>query len=183
MKNTSLYESGSYMCSKHATHSRLNGQNDWGYLYDHLMSMRLFTLLMDKIFIWAFNNYRAKGYGHKSDLLIIPQLCTCFISYKKWCREKSIQITHAWLSWQSPDCLLSVAQFTACFSVTFLSMPCAQRHSQKHTWLLLEVAWTIDKGLVVNAKVTVSLKGAAEGNNLARFVKWRNFAVSTRQEH
>jgi hypothetical protein len=33
------------------------------------------------------------------------------------------------------------------------------------------MAWGIDEGLFENVKATVSLKGAAEGNNLARLVK------------
>ena len=38
---------------KYANHSRLHGQHDWGDMYDHLMSMRIFTLTMSKMFIWA----------------------------------------------------------------------------------------------------------------------------------
>jgi hypothetical protein len=41
------------ICSKHANHYRLNNQHNWEDLYDHLVSIRIFTLTMNKIFIWA----------------------------------------------------------------------------------------------------------------------------------
>ena len=34
-------------------HIRFDSQHNWGNLYDHLMSMRVFILIMIKIFIWA----------------------------------------------------------------------------------------------------------------------------------
>jgi hypothetical protein len=44
-------------------------QYDWGNLYDYLMSTRIFTLIMNKI----FKNNEANDYGHELDLLIILQ--------------------------------------------------------------------------------------------------------------
>ena len=38
-------------CSINVNHSRLNGQDNWGDIYDHLMSTRIFTLTMIKVFI------------------------------------------------------------------------------------------------------------------------------------
>ena len=47
------------MWSKHVHHFRLNcQQHNWGDLYDHSMSMRTFTSLMKKIFIWALKIMR-----------------------------------------------------------------------------------------------------------------------------
>ena len=40
-------------CSKYLNYSRLSSQHVWGNQYGHLMSMRIFTLIMNKIFIWA----------------------------------------------------------------------------------------------------------------------------------
>ena len=36
-------------CSKHENHSRLSSQHDQEDLYDHLMSTRNFTLILNKI--------------------------------------------------------------------------------------------------------------------------------------
>jgi hypothetical protein len=38
-------------CSKYDIHSRFNNQHNGEDLYDHLMSTRIFTLMMNKIFI------------------------------------------------------------------------------------------------------------------------------------
>ena len=53
------------MGSKYANHFRLNShQYDWGwYLYDQLMSTRIFTLSMNKIFLWAPNFMRQMAMG------------------------------------------------------------------------------------------------------------------------
>ena len=40
-------------CSKYANHSTLNSQNHWGDLYDHLMTTKIFTSIVNKIFIRA----------------------------------------------------------------------------------------------------------------------------------
>jgi hypothetical protein len=55
-------------------------------LYDHLMRMRFFTLIMNKIFIRA-PKICEEGYGHDLDVLFI--ICGRCISYEKWVeREK-----------------------------------------------------------------------------------------------
>ena len=36
--------------SKFVNHSTVNNQHNWEDLYDHLMSMSIFTLIMDKTF-------------------------------------------------------------------------------------------------------------------------------------
>ena len=40
-------------CSKYVDHSRLNIQHNYGHLHDHLMSMKIFSLILNKMFIWA----------------------------------------------------------------------------------------------------------------------------------
>ena len=44
--------------SCYANHSWLNSEHDCGDLHDHLMSTRIFTLIMIEIFIWAPKNMR-----------------------------------------------------------------------------------------------------------------------------
>jgi hypothetical protein len=39
------------VCSKYVNHFRLNSQHNWGDLYDHFMSMSIFNLMLNKIFI------------------------------------------------------------------------------------------------------------------------------------
>ena len=39
------------MCSKYDKHSRFNNHHNWRDLYDHLMSTRILTLIMNKISI------------------------------------------------------------------------------------------------------------------------------------
>ena len=41
------------MCSKYPNYSKLSSQHNWEDLYDHLISMRNFTLIMSKIFTWT----------------------------------------------------------------------------------------------------------------------------------
>ena len=41
-KDKCLLEVGLHACSKHDNHSKLNNHHNRGYLYDHLMSMRIF---------------------------------------------------------------------------------------------------------------------------------------------
>jgi hypothetical protein len=38
--------------------SRFNRQQDWEDLYDHIMSTRVFTLIMNKVFVKAPNSMR-----------------------------------------------------------------------------------------------------------------------------
>ena len=60
------------ICSKYANDSMFNSQCNLGDLRDHdLMSMRIFTLIMYKIFIWGFVKYEANGHGHNLNKLII----------------------------------------------------------------------------------------------------------------
>ena len=44
--------------SEYGSHSRLNGQRNWGDLYENLMSMKIFTLIINNIFIWALKKMR-----------------------------------------------------------------------------------------------------------------------------
>jgi hypothetical protein len=38
-------------CSKYDNHSKFNSQHNWEDLHDHLMSTRIFTLIINKIFM------------------------------------------------------------------------------------------------------------------------------------
>ena len=38
-------------CSRYDNHSTLKSQHKWGDLHDHVISMRIFTSIMNKIFI------------------------------------------------------------------------------------------------------------------------------------
>ena len=52
------------MCSKYDNRSRLNSQHNWRDLYDHLTSTRIFTLRINKIFIWAPKIMRQMAMGN-----------------------------------------------------------------------------------------------------------------------
>ena len=41
-------------CSKYAKHSKFNNQHDLEDMYDHLMSTRNFTLIINNLFIMSF---------------------------------------------------------------------------------------------------------------------------------
>jgi hypothetical protein len=51
-------------CLKFVNHS------NWGGIYDHLMSVRIFTAIMNKMFM-KFRNYKANGYGHNLESAVI----------------------------------------------------------------------------------------------------------------
>ena len=70
------------MCSKYVNSSRHNSQHNlgWGGGYDHSMSMRIFTLIMDKIFTLAPKTKRKISIT----LIIKPSHTNCvFISQGK----------------------------------------------------------------------------------------------------
>lgn len=63
-------------------YSRFSSQHDCGHLCDHLTSMRIFILIMDKNSD-ELQKLRGNDYEHKLDLLIIlHELCT-FYPYKR----------------------------------------------------------------------------------------------------
>ena len=65
------------------THSRCNSQHKLEGVHDHLMSMRFFTLIMNKIFIQALKNmeeWLRLWFGLASHLI----LTTSFISREKY---------------------------------------------------------------------------------------------------
>ena len=43
----------------------------WGNLYDHSRQKELFTLVMNKTYIWVLKNMRKSGYNLNMNLLII----------------------------------------------------------------------------------------------------------------
>ena len=64
-------------------YSRFSSQHDCGHLCDHLTSMRIFILIMDKIFRWAPNITRQwlwAQIGFANHLAWIVY----FLSYKRW---------------------------------------------------------------------------------------------------
>ena len=58
-----------------------------GDLYDHLMSTRIFTLIVNMIFM-SFQNHEESGYGLDLDLLTISLLTIGYDSYPKRSWEK-----------------------------------------------------------------------------------------------
>ena len=51
------------MCPKYANHSKFDWRHDARDLYGHLMSMRIFTLWTNKIFVWAPKIMRQMAIG------------------------------------------------------------------------------------------------------------------------
>ena len=47
-----------HCAQRYANHARFSGQHDWGDLYGHLMSTRIFTLIMNKKIVGAPNIMR-----------------------------------------------------------------------------------------------------------------------------
>ena len=73
------------MCSKYENHSRFNGQYNWDELYDHLMSTRIFTLIMNKMVYTSSKFMRIySGYGFNLDSLTISY--NCFVSLRSGLR-------------------------------------------------------------------------------------------------
>ena len=79
------------MCSKDANRYKLNSQHDGGNPYDHLMSTRIFTWIMNEIFIRDPKIMRQivqTQFGIANHLAPVA----CFISYE------NIHIKHVYLS-------------------------------------------------------------------------------------
>jgi hypothetical protein len=54
--------------------------NGYGDPYDRLMSTRIFILIMNKMFIFALQNYKTNGYEQNLDLLIIlHSMCVSYL--------------------------------------------------------------------------------------------------------
>ena len=58
-----VFKRGLTTCSKNVLCTMLDSQHDCGDLYDHLMSTRIFTLIMNKLFIWAPKMMRQMAMG------------------------------------------------------------------------------------------------------------------------
>ena len=84
------------MCSsKYVDHSRLNN-----HPYNHLVSTRIVTFIMNKMFVRAPKNVHmaTKWLRHDLDFLIIShELCDILYHTRNGCRGKSIQTTHVYL--------------------------------------------------------------------------------------
>ena len=76
--------------------SRLNSQHNWADLYDHLMSMKMFTLILNNKFIWALKFVKQMDMG---TIWVCQLSCTycpliaCFISYNKWVQRERYLIS------------------------------------------------------------------------------------------
>ena len=80
----------------------LNNQHDWGNLYDHLMSQKTLTLMMNKILIHTPKIVRqitTAWFELANHLAVI----VCFISYEKWVqRDKYLNNTHVYIIYTPP---------------------------------------------------------------------------------
>ena len=76
-------------CTKYSYHFGLDSQHGWGDLYDYLMSMRIFTLMTKKIFIWAPKLMRNDYEPDLGLLIILHWLCVSYPTRSGY-TEKSI---------------------------------------------------------------------------------------------
>ena len=102
-----------------ADHYRLNSQQNWEDLYDHLMNMRIFTLMMNNKFI-ASIFFVANGYGHDLGLVIalhlLPLNCMFHI-LQQMCAERKefgFQLIHIYLN--------KIASYCSFFGLEFASL-------------------------------------------------------------
>ena len=67
------------MCSEHAYHPKLNDQHDWGDLHDHLMNMKIFDVIMTKIFIRGTRLHAQFGHANHFKLVVClyPTISGC----------------------------------------------------------------------------------------------------------
>ena len=56
---------------KYDKHSKLNSGHNWDDLYDHFMTMRIFTLIMNQDIHMSSENCEESGYGLDLDLQTI----------------------------------------------------------------------------------------------------------------
>ena len=69
-------------CWKFVNHSRRHSQHNWGDLYDHSITQRIFTLSMNRVFIQPpifWGRWLQAQFGFANHLTII----LCFLSYEK----------------------------------------------------------------------------------------------------
>ena len=93
-------------CSIYDCHCRSNGQHKGGGdLYEHIISMRILTLIMNKIFIWAPEK---SGSNHDLDLLRIPYLSCISYPRKSGLVKKSNHSGSLYLSALSTQLVLTI---------------------------------------------------------------------------
>ena len=68
-----------------------------GDLYDRLLSTRITTLITNKIFIWALQIW-GKWLQAQFGFANHHGRIACFITYMKWCKEKSTHLRHVYLT-------------------------------------------------------------------------------------
>ena len=97
--NTCVWMRSNYVL-KNANHYRFSSQLDWNDLCYPLISTWIFTLTMNKIFLWA-PKLRGKQLWAWFEFANHLALFTCFVSYKEWVhRRKYPNNTH--LSYTQP---------------------------------------------------------------------------------
>ena len=69
-------------CSKLINHSRRNSEHNWGSLYDHWITRRIFTLAMHRIYIRALH-LRGKWLQARFGFANHPMLIACFLQQRK----------------------------------------------------------------------------------------------------
>ena len=58
-------------CSRFFTILESNSQQNQMNLHDHLLSSKIFTLIINQDIHWSFRNYEENGYGYNFDFLNI----------------------------------------------------------------------------------------------------------------
>ena len=92
------------MWSKYVNRLGLHSQHDWRDLYDHLMSTRIFTFIVNKIFMWAPKVMRQVTLG-----TIWICYCAFYILREVGVERNCIQVTHMHLNPIMPT--LSIRKF------------------------------------------------------------------------
>ena len=95
-KNTYVQNKLHFVLKIYARCSRLNSQRDCGDVHDHLMSTRIFTLMMNEDINVIFKNRKANNYWCDLDLQMISQRLHVSYHTRSGRNEKSIQITHVY---------------------------------------------------------------------------------------
>ena len=122
-----------------------NSQHNGGDLYDHLMSMRIFTLDDEKDIIWA-PKMMSTWMPHDLDLLIILHMLRVLCPTRSGCREKSIQIAHVYITSICVLCSCLLLVNDTCKSTTTIDLRVFQWHFI--AWLIIFVYITIWSNLL-----------------------------------
>lgn len=128
-----------WLCAKkHAIHPSVNFQRDQGNLYDHVMSTCMFMLKMNMISIWAMELIRH---------MVAPMIWIWWSSHTSWlhvsyptrygCIEKSIRITHLYLSKSMYGQFLEILVFLKPHLKTQRLLVLNRQHDRLHASIFL----------------------------------------------